>query len=411
VGFGAPAANRHPHQILRVDSETREAISGTLEQLLIERLLPHLRSYQALLISDYNKGVCTPRVVRTLIQAAREAGIPAIVDPARGVDYGIYRGATTMTPNRLEAELATGIKIAKEPDAFAAGELLCRRLQLDMAIVTLDRDGMALVWPRSAQAETQAGQIFPTRARAVYDITGAGDMVLAMIGVAFAGGASPAAAIELANVAAGLEVERIGVAVIRRDEIRASLLTAGTGAGCRVLTLDELATIVAGHRAGGETIVFTNGCFDLLHVGHVRYLQEAASLGDRLIVAVNSDASVRRLKGPARPVIGQRDRAAMLAALAAVDYVVIFDDDTPHELLRRLRPDVLVKGGTYTPDQVIGHEVVEAYGGRVCVTGLTKGVSTTAIVQSLTERDLLRGPHFRVGSPKGAMHAQGPAER
>lgn len=392
--FIGRASNRHPHQILRVDSETQEPLSTQIEELMIERLLPQLSSFQVVLISDYNKGVCTPRLLQTIIQAAREADVPVVVDPARGVDYTVYRGATTMTPNRLEAELATGLKIAKPQDAFAAGEALCRRLQLDMAIVTLDRDGMALVWPQGIPGGRAAGEIFPTRARAVYDITGAGDMVLSMIGVALAAGASPAACIELGNVAAGLEVERVGVAVIPREEIRAALAARQVAKTTKIHSVDQLAQIAAEHRARGERVVLTNGCFDLLHVGHVSYLQEAAALGDRLIVAVNSDASVRRLKGPSRPVIQQSDRAAMLAALAAVDYVLIFDEDTPHELLSKIRPDVLVKGGTYTTEQVVGHEVVESYGGQVCVTGVVDGISTTAIVQSVANRHALRGPHF-----------------
>lgn len=396
--FIGRAANRHPHQILRVDSEVQHPLSPTSEQLLIERLLPRLAEFQMILVSDYAKGVCTPRLLRTIIDAAARANVPVVVDPARGADYAIYRGATTMTPNRLETELATGIKIAEPSDAFEAGAQLCRRLDLAMAIVTLDRDGMALVWPQETTGQSATGEIYPTRARAIYDITGAGDMVLSMIGVSLAAGLPPAACIELGNVAAGIEVERIGVAVIRRDEIRAALVARASSGTTKVRTVDELAQVAAAHRAAGERVVLTNGCFDLLHVGHVSYLQEAAALGDRLIVAVNSDASVRRLKGPSRPVINERDRAAMLAALAAVDYVLVFDEDTPHDLLHKIQPDVLVKGGTYTPEQVVGHEVVEGYGGRVCVTGVVEGISTTAIVKSVADRHALKGPHFSTTS-------------
>ncbi len=397
--FMGRAANRHPHQILRVDSEVRDPLSSTVEQLLLARLLPQLHTFQVILISDYSKGVCTPRLVQAVIKAGRQAGVPVIVDPARGIDYSLYRGATTMTPNRVEAELATGVKIVTTQDAFSAGSHLCRKLDLQMAIVTLDRDGMALVWPDGVPGGRAVGEIFPTRARAVYDITGAGDMVLSMIGIALAAGVAPAACIELGNIAAGLEVEQVGVAVIRREEIRAAILDRQNAANSKIQTVTDLKRLLDAHRARGESVVLTNGCFDLLHVGHVTYLQEAADLGDRLIVAVNSDAGVRRLKGPTRPVISETDRAAMLAALWAVDYVVIFDEDTPHELLRQLRPDVLVKGGTYTPEQVVGHEVVEAYGGRVCVTGVIDGVSTTAIVSSLAKRHGLQGPHFATHAP------------
>jgi D-beta-D-heptose 7-phosphate kinase / D-beta-D-heptose 1-phosphate adenosyltransferase len=402
--FMGRAANRHPHQILRVDSEVREPICQELEDQLLARVVKRLRDHDMLLISDYDKGVCTTRILREAIDAATRAGVRVVVDPIRGADYQRYHGATTMTPNRLEAELATSLKINTPDDAFRAGERLCRTLGLAMAIVTLDRDGMALVWPDGQ------GELFPTRARAVYDITGAGDMVLAMIGVALAAGTTPEIAIQLGNMAAGIEVEKIGVAQVSRDEIRGRLLADQPDGRSKVVTIDELERVAIAHRARGESIVFTNGCFDLLHVGHVSYLQEAARMGDHLVVGLNTDASVRRLKGPSRPVINETDRAAILAALACVSQVVLFDADTPHELLRRLRPDVLVKGGTYQPSEVVGQEVVEEYGGRVCVTGMVDGISTSAIVASLAENQTLRGPHAKfTRAPRAAGTTARPA--
>ncbi|HUY33793.1 MAG TPA: D-glycero-beta-D-manno-heptose 1-phosphate adenylyltransferase [Pirellulales bacterium] len=436
--FIGRAQGRHPHQMLRVDSELRHPIDCHLEARIAERLLATVADFDAVLVSDYDKGVCTPSLLREVIRAARAAGVPLLVDPIRAADYSRYRGATSMTPNRLEAELATGVKIVTADDAVRAGQKLRRELALDMGIVTLDRDGMALVHPDGR------GEIFPTRPRAVYDITGAGDMALAMIGVALAAGVAPPLALQLANVAAGLEVEKVGVAVIPRAEIRERLLeiqgerrkekaeSQGTGASgghqppgepealaiattsqepaphaalrtpfAKIVTLDDLVHLAASHRAAGRKLVFTNGCFDLLHVGHVSYLAEARAQGEVLVVGLNSDASVRRLKGPARPVIRQQDRAAMLASLAAVDYVVVFHEDTPHEVLRQLRPEVLVKGGTYAPCEVVGHEIVAAYGGRVAVCGLVEGVSTTNILDSLTRENPLRGPHF---APAPAAH-------
>ncbi|HEU5431334.1 MAG TPA: D-glycero-beta-D-manno-heptose 1-phosphate adenylyltransferase, partial [Thermomicrobiales bacterium] len=401
--FIGRAQGRHPHQILRVDSEVRDPIGERLQREILERVVGEISAYDVVLVSEYDKGVCTPRLLETVIQAARRAGVPLLVDPIRSRDYSRYRGATSMTPNRLEAELATGLKIAAAEDAFAAADRLRRELQLEFGIITLDRDGMALV------DATGQGSIFPTRPRAVYDITGAGDMALAMIGVSLAAGVAAPQALRLGNIAAGLEVEKIGVAVIPRAEIRARLFeeqaaaererAAPTG-GCavrspqaKILPLDELALETAQRRAAGQRIVFTNGCFDLLHVGHVSYLAEARAQGELLIVGLNSDASVRRLKGPTRPVIRQQDRAAMLAALAAVDYVVVFDEPTPHRLLHHLRPDVLVKGGAYRPEEVVGHEVVEAYGGKVGVLGHVAGVSTTAILASLGA-GAVSGPHF-----------------
>lgn len=390
--FIGRAQGRHPHQILRVDSEVRDPLIDRLVDELSGRLDELIEEHDVVLISDYAKGVCTPRLLRRVIDQARAAGKPVLVDPIRSRDYSRYRGATTMTPNRSEAELATGMTIAEPHDALGAGRKLCRELGLEMAIVTLDRDGMALV-DRDGN-----GEIYPTQPRAVYDITGAGDMVMAMIGVSLAAGLAPADAVRLGNVAGGLEVEKVGVAVIPRSEIRARLLADrqhGTG---KIVSLEQLSALAGVHRSEGQRIVFTNGCFDLLHVGHVTYLQQAAELADVLVVGVNSDTGVQRLKGPKRPVISEHDRAAMLAALACVDYVLVFDEDTPHRILHTLRPEVLVKGGTYTPAEVVGHEVVEAYGGQVCVTGIVEGVSTTNILASISKSRTLQGPHFGQGS-------------
>lgn len=386
--FIGRAQGRHPHQILRVDSEVSTPLTGPAAETLADNLRELIAMHDVVLVSDYDKGVCTPRLLRLAIDAAQAAGKPLLVDPIRGSDYSRYRGATSMTPNRLEAGLATGIAIDTPDDALRAGYKLCRQLNLQFAIVTLDRDGMALV------ANNGSGEVFPTQPRAVYDITGAGDIVLAMIGLALASGVAPADAVRLGNVAGGLEVEKMGVAVVTRDEILARLLADRQQAAGKIATLDQLESLAAAHRASGQTIVFTNGCFDLLHVGHVTYLQEAATLGDVLVVGVNSDAGVRRLKGPSRPVIGQQDRAAMLAALACVDYVVVFDEDTPSSILTRLRPDVLVKGGTYQADQVVGREIVQSYGGRVHLARVVDGISTSGILASLGAAQTLAGPHF-----------------
>lgn len=379
--FIGRAANRHPHQMLRVDSEVRDPLSAELEARCAAWIAAELRQFQAVLVSDYDKGVCTPGLLKSVIAAARAAGLPVIVDPIRGSDYSRYRGATTMTPNRLEAELASGVKVARVEDAFAAGRKLRQSLDLEAAIVTLDSDGMALVHGDGR------GEHFPTRPRAVYDITGAGDMVLAMIGLGQAAGLELADCVRLANVAGGLEVEKVGVAQVARDEIRRDLLSAAPGRQppAKIVPLDEAARAAAAARDAGRKVVFTNGCFDLLHVGHITYLGEAASRGAVLIVGLNSDASVRRLKGPSRPVIGEEDRAAMLSALACVDHVVLFDEPTPIELIRRIRPDVLVKGGDYRNKlhEITGRELVESYGGELYLAGLVEGVSTTQILKSV----------------------------
>ncbi|RPI82526.1 MAG: D-glycero-beta-D-manno-heptose 1-phosphate adenylyltransferase [Planctomycetaceae bacterium] len=379
--FIGRAQNRHPHQMLRVDREVRDLLSASEQQALLELLLPRIAEFRSVLISDYGKGVCTPQVIRAVIAAGRQAGVPVIVDPRPGQDYACYQGATAVTPNRLETRLATGIDVKTTAQAFEAGRILCERLALDHAYVTLDSDGIALV---PAQGEPK---LLPTRRRQVYDITGAGDMVLATIGVGLASGLTPEMVGRLANIAGGLEVERVGVVPISRDEMRADILAHSRSPVVKICALDDLARHVEARRKQGQKIVLTNGCFDLLHAGHVTYLQQAAQEGDCLIVALNSDNSIRRLnKGPERPIFPADQRAAMLAALEAVDHVLVFDESTPHALLERLRPDVLVKGGTYRHDEIVGWEIVEAYGGRVLPMGVVDGLSTSSIVARLREQ-------------------------
>ena len=380
--FVGRAAGRHPNQILRVDHEVTDALNAKVQTRLLRDMQRRMELIDAVVVSDYAKGVCTPTVVRETIRAARAAGVPVIIDPQRGGSYEHYRGATLLKPNRLETELATGRKVQSPDDAYAAGQALCRQLELDMAVVTLDRDGMCLV------ERNGPGGLFPINARPVYDITGAGDMVTAMLAVCLGGRVAPGAAVPLANVAAGLEVEQIGAAVIPRDEILAELHAVKRPGGRKIMTVDAAARAAAAHRLRGQRVVFTNGCFDLLHVGHATYLAQAKAMGDVLVVGVNADAGVRRLKGPTRPVISEADRAAMLAAMAAVDYVVVFDEDTPHRLLHAIQPDVLVKGGTYQPHEVVGHEVVTGYGGEIRVAGVVDGISTTNILESLQTEPL-----------------------
>lgn len=387
--FMGRAANRHPHQILRVDRETNAPIPTTHEELLIASVQAELAGCQALLISDYGKGVCTPRLLEAVILAARAANVPVLVDPARGADYRSYRSANLVKPNRAGAVAASGMAISTPRDALAAAEFLCREHQLGATVITLDQDGMALANPGSM------GRLFPTQARSVYDITGAGDMALAMLGLCQGAGLDLCLSVELANVAAGLQVERLGVEPVTREELSAALNSDSLSAasdygndlqiGRKFVDASQLPRLTTELRRVRSHIVFTNGCFDLLHAGHVTYLQQAAALGDVLIVGLNSDASVRRCKGAGRPVIGESDRALLLAALECVDFVVIFDDETPEDLLRTIRPDVLVKGGTYAVEQVVGREFVESYGGQVCVVGKVEGVSTTNIVRQLQD--------------------------
>lgn len=368
-------------QIVRIDREDRRPISDDQVRRLDRLLGGLIAECDAILVSDYGKGVCTPAVLARVIAGGALRNVPIIVDPAPGADYSRYAGATVLIPNRREAEVATGRRIEKPADALAVAGLLSRQTGVPGLVIKLDRDGIALF---ESKSETD-GALYPTRTRNVCDATGAGDMVMAVIGLALANGLSLAESIPLANAAAGLEVERLGVSVISRTELAAELLPPSGKRESKLLTIDQAAAVSRAYRCAGQSVVLTNGCFDLLHSGHVRYLQQAAELGDVLMVALNSDSSVRQLKGPGRPLLNQNERAALLSALRCVRHVVLFDELTPHDLLRAVRPDVLVKGGDYRLDEVVGREVVEEYGGQVRVVGKIDGISTSRILSAARE--------------------------
>jgi D-beta-D-heptose 7-phosphate kinase/D-beta-D-heptose 1-phosphate adenosyltransferase len=376
------AQQRHPQQMLRVDYEVRQPLTAAVEAELARAVARQLRRADVVLISDYDKGVCTPGLLASVIAGARAHGLRVLADPIRGQDYRKYHGCSAVTPNRLEAGLATGRVVSGTTEALEAGADLLARLDLEAAVVTLDSQGMAL-----AHADGRR-EVFPTRPRQVYDITGAGDMVLAVLGLALAGGADYGPAIRLANVAGGLEVEKIGVATVTREEILHDLLHAGAagrneaGLG-KVRARAALAAELEGRRRLGQRVAFTNGCFDVLHAGHVQYLREARAQADLLVVGLNSDASVRALKGAGRPVNPLEARALVLAALEAVDYLTVFDEPTPLALIEALRPDVLVKGADYSRDAVVGAEMVESWGGRVHLAALREGCSTSGLLRRL----------------------------
>jgi D-beta-D-heptose 7-phosphate kinase / D-beta-D-heptose 1-phosphate adenosyltransferase len=379
------AQDRHPQQMIRVDYETRDPIPAVVEAQLHSELPMAVAWADVVLISDYDKGVCTPTLLRAVIEASRAAGVKVVVDPVRSTDYARYRGVHCMTPNRLEAQLATGLTIARPEDALRVGKQLVETLGMEAVFVTLDRDGMALI-------NTDGGaSLVPTRPRQVYDITGAGDMVLAVVGLCLACGGDYEEAAALGNVAGGLEVEKFGVALLTREEILRDLIDHRGAEGSKIMNQNHLVDEVRRRRLAGQKIAFTNGCFDLIHPGHVRLLRQAANQGDYLVVGLNSDASVRRLKGPSRPINASEARAEVLSAMEAVDAVTIFDDDTPLDLIIALRPDVLVKGGDYRPEEVVGRAEVEAAGGRLMLIPLVEGHSTTNLVHRTSERELT--PH------------------
>ncbi|HEY1188052.1 MAG TPA: D-glycero-beta-D-manno-heptose 1-phosphate adenylyltransferase [Gemmata sp.] len=377
------AQAKHPQQMIRVDYESREPASSHVERQLADALVAKVREADVVLISDYDKGVCTPAVLRAAIDAARARGVRVVADPTRGGDYRKYRGCSSMTPNRLEAGLAVGFAVHTHDDALRAAAHLRDSLDLEAGIVTLDKDGMALAHTNGRSA------VFPTRPRQVYDITGAGDMVMATLGLALAAGADYDGAIRLANVAGGLEVEKIGVATVTREEILADLLHSPFRAAervpgaAKVVAVTRLVSELDARRRSGQTVAFTNGCFDVLHAGHVQYLAEARRQADCLVVALNSDASVRQLKGPTRPLNPVEARALVLAGLQDVDYVTIFNEQTPINTIEAVRPDVLVKGADYQKADVVGAAFVESYGGRVHLADLRAGFSTTKLIEQM----------------------------
>jgi D-beta-D-heptose 7-phosphate kinase/D-beta-D-heptose 1-phosphate adenosyltransferase len=365
----------HPQQLLRIDWEDTGAIDRLLADRAIATITAEVPRCQAVVVSDYGKGTLPTAVLAATFEAARQAGVPTVVDPARGRPLEDYRGASILKPNRYEAAAAVGLPLPDEAALRRAGTQMLRLLDLDAAVITLEREGMFVV---RREGEPM---LVPTRPRAVYDVTGAGDMVTATLAWALAGGASLDLAVDLANVTGGMEVERLGVVPIARAEVLNELRRQQYAAADKVKSLPELLEDLARRRRAGQRIVWTNGCFDIIHSGHMEYLAFAKRQGDVLVVGLNSDASVRRLKGPARPINSVHERTRVLAGLSAVDYVVVFDDDTPIEQIRQVRPHVLVKGEDWRDKGVVGQEFVESCGGQVVLAPLVKGVSTTATIE------------------------------
>jgi len=370
------AANQ---QIVRIDRESREPLAPEFEEQLIGFLRERAGEFGVILVSDYLKGVLTERILAEIAAAGRRHGIPVVVDP-KGSDYRKYRGVTLLTPNRKEAEAASGVRIADEAGLLQAAQRLLAEAELAALLITRSEQGMSLFLRDGGAVH------IPTVAREVFDVTGAGDTVLSVLGLGMACGLPVAEAAMLANVAAGIVVGKVGTSTVTPEEIITEISRGHRDSETKIKNRDVLARTMAEERARGKRIVFTNGCFDLLHVGHVKYLQKAKSFGDLLVLGLNSDASVRRLKGENRPLIAQEERAHLLAALDCIDYVVIFDEDTPLALIEALQPDVLVKGGDYTREGVVGHEIVERHGGRVELVEFVDGRSTTNLIEQILAR-------------------------
>ena len=363
---------RH-QQLLRMDVEDSAARAANEESELLDRALCLVSEADAIVLSDYAKGTLNPALCRGVIEEARRRGIPVLVDP-KDKSFGKYAGATTICPNLSEMSLVTGIDRNNLPELIGAGKRLAGETGIDFLTVTMSEKGILLLFPHSS-FHSQA------RAREVFDVSGAGDTVIATMAACLASGLDAESAVDLSNVAAGIVVGKTGTAPISRNELVAELTTsAAIGIPEKVLDREQLLVRIAEWRATGHRIVFTNGCFDILHIGHITLLEQCRQFGDKLIVAINSDASVQCLKGPTRPVVKQNDRARVLAALASTDAVTIFDEQTPLDLIRRIRPDVLVKGGDYTTATVVGAEDMMTWGGRVEIVPIVPGHSTSSII-------------------------------
>lgn len=376
--FVGLAQHRHRQQLMRVDDEISQPLIGPDADRLAGLAVRAVPTVAAVCLEDYDKGLLTESLCQRLIAAANEAGKPVLVDPARVVDWGKYRGATMLTPNRTEFQTATGAADASLEAIRSRLAAFIEEHDLGGVLVTLDRDGSLLALKGTPPVH------IPTRPRSVYDNTGAGDAVLAMLAAATAAAGTWEEAARLTNVAGGLEVEKFGCAPITREEVIADLRLACGAAAGKIRSPDELVAELSLRKGRGQRILFTNGCYDILHAGHVRFLQRCREEADVLVVGLNSDASVQaQNKGPGRPVVPQDQRAEVLAALQTVDYVVLFDEPTPEKIIQKLSPDVLAKGEDWTDRGVVGREHIEATGGRVVLIPLEEGLSSTAMIERI----------------------------
>jgi D-beta-D-heptose 7-phosphate kinase/D-beta-D-heptose 1-phosphate adenosyltransferase len=363
-------------QVLRIDRETAEEISATSADALVQRTTELMNSVDVVLISDYGKGVVTRQLVASLAENARRARKIAIADP-KGLDYSKYAGLTLITPNKKEASLAAGVEIRDDRSLFAAGRRLLDTVAVEKLLVTCGKDGMVF-FERDAEPLK-----FGTRAQQVYDVSGAGDTVAAVLSLGLAAGFSYPEAIRLANTAAGIVVGKVGTAAVTRTELLEALQPSLDPAVLKHKNLTEIEELARELRRSGKRIVLTNGCFDLLHPGHIRLFAASKAHGDILVVALDDDASVRELKGSGRPVIAAAERVRILSALDSVDYVVVFSTRELDRVIEAVRPDVLTKGSNYENDTVIGRELVERLGGRVALIPVTEGISSTRIIDAI----------------------------
>jgi D-beta-D-heptose 7-phosphate kinase/D-beta-D-heptose 1-phosphate adenosyltransferase len=370
------AQHRHQQQLFRMDYEISEPLTEQQYEKLTRILENLLRQADIVCLQDYNKGVLAGPFCQQAIRLAKRAGKKVLIDPSPITDYSKYAGATLITPNRQETRLGVGFEVNTIDDASRAAKQLVKKLKLESIVITLDKEGAYL---KSPDFDEQ----IPTRPRNVYDVTGAGDTVLATIALALAAGCDYKTAVQLANIAGGIEVEKFGGATVTIEEIVSEIAYLNRGNAGKVQKVDLLLAELAWRRKKNQKIVFTNGCFDVIHRGHIEFLKFCKQQGDVVVVGINSDKSVKMIKGPGRPIHNQLDRAAVLAALETVDYITIFDEPDPLNLIKRVRPDVQVKGQDWEKKGVIGADFVQSYGGRVVLAPLVKGKSSTKVIEKM----------------------------
>ncbi len=367
------AANQH---VLRIDRETTKEISGRSLEAITRSIEDKVPGADVVLISDYGKGLVTPALLSIIVAVAKEHGKITIADP-KGLDFSKYSGISLLTPNKKEAALASGIEIADELSLFKAGKKILETVRIDKLLITCGKDGMVFFERNSKPYKIR------TEARQVYDVSGAGDTVLSVLGLAIASGFSFKNGAALANTAAGIVVGKVGTATVSKEELASALIPESDNASFKHKRLSELAALTQELKKKGKRLVLTNGCFDLLHAGHIMLFSASKQLGDILIVAIDDDDSVRELKGPGRPLLSAMERVRILSALDSVDYIVVFSSQELEKLIEIIRPDVLTKGSNYTSEEVFGHEIVERFGGRVVLIPVTEKISSTRIINNM----------------------------
>ncbi len=366
------AQHRHRQQLFRMDEESTEPLSDQQCEELLKNYKDKLKQVDVVCLQDYNKGLLSSSFCKQMIQLAAQADKKVLVDPSLSSDYSKYAGATLITPNRGEASAAVGFEIKTATDAARAARKLAEELKLKAVVITLDKEGAYL-------KTGETNEIIPTRPRSVYDVTGAGDMVLATLAITLAAGCDYKTAVQLSNITSGIEVEKFGAATVTIEEVINEIV----GKSDKVHPVDSLVKELAEHRRQKETIVFTNGCFDVVHRGHVEFLKFCKLQGDIVVVGLNSDSSVKAVKGPDRPINNQYDRAAVLAALETVDYITVFDEPDPLNLIKKVKPDILVKGQDWAQKGIIGQKFVESYDGKVVLAPLVEGKSSSATIEKM----------------------------